>query len=259
MTYAWLDNNSDDVEHVAQRLDEAGLTIRRDKWDLKAGAPLWKQIDVAITDPKKSDAWLIYATQNSLASKKCHEELYYALHRALETRGEDFPILALFPSQVDESLIPAAIQIRLHVSTEDPDWVQRIVAGAKGQTPSVSRPRVEEYEVVRHENAPTGDPYVMEMRPRAGTWSPFFCAVPIAEKGRLRPRITYGPRGIVPQVFAIVAYPDQVSTDGLWWVMAADNVASPTQSYFLHCAATPSEVRFGQANSGRYHFIKAMP
>src|SRR6266852_4431766 len=96
LTYAWLDNATKDVEYIAQRLEDAGLTIRRDKWDLEAGRRLWEQIDAAISDSGESDAWLIYATENSLSSEPCKEEYAYALQRALDARGASYPILPLF-------------------------------------------------------------------------------------------------------------------------------------------------------------------
>src|SRR3712207_6961483 len=42
--------------------------------------------------------------------------LFRSLDRALHTRDENFPVIGLFPSPVDKSLIPAGIRTRLYVS-----------------------------------------------------------------------------------------------------------------------------------------------
>src|SRR3972149_3473502 len=128
LTYAWEDNKGNDVDFVAQELVNKGIDIKLDRWNLTAGKRLWEQIESFIRDPAKSDGWLFYATQNSLGSEKCKEEYYYALDRALETRGGEFPVIALFPTTVDESLIPTGIKTRLFVSITDPEWKERIIA-----------------------------------------------------------------------------------------------------------------------------------
>jgi hypothetical protein len=53
------------------------------------------------------------------ASQTNREERAYALDRALSTRGGDFPIIALFPSSVETSLIPASIRVRLDLDAGD--------------------------------------------------------------------------------------------------------------------------------------------
>src|SRR4030042_5674317 len=121
LTYAWDDNKDSDIDFTAQELIRTGLDVKLDRWNLTAGKRLWEQIESFIQDPTKSDGWLLYATQNSLGNQKCKEEYYYALGRAFETRGGDFPVIALFPATVDESLIPAGIKSRLFVSLHAPD------------------------------------------------------------------------------------------------------------------------------------------
>lgn len=63
LTYAWEDNRSGDVDFVAQELVEAGVEIKLDRWNLKAGVRLWNQIAEFIQDPAHSNAWILYATQ----------------------------------------------------------------------------------------------------------------------------------------------------------------------------------------------------
>ena len=130
LTYAWEDNKEGDVDFVAQELEQAGVSVKLDRWNLKAGKRLWEQIEHFIQDPQESDAWVLYATANSLGSEACKEEFAYALDRALRSRGQDFPVVGLFPGTVDEDLIPAGIRTRLYVSLTDPDWKERIKAAA---------------------------------------------------------------------------------------------------------------------------------
>src|SRR3990172_9019253 len=96
LTYAWEDNKEGDVDFVAQELEQAGVSVKLDRWNLKAGKRLWEQIEHFIQDPQESDAWVLYATANSLGSEACKEEFAYALDRALRSRGQDFPVVGLF-------------------------------------------------------------------------------------------------------------------------------------------------------------------
>ena len=184
LTYAWEDNRSGDVDFVAQELVEAGVEIKLDRWNLKAGVRLWNQIAEFIQDPAHSNAWILYATQNSLGSEPCREEFAYALERALKGRGESFPVIGLFPGRVDKQLIPPGISTRLYVSLTDPDWKTRVAAALEGKDPSIQRPNVQPYEVRVHRDvrgAPGGGPIVIELRPRAGTWVPFFLNIASVE------------------------------------------------------------------------------
>src|SRR5258705_9124152 len=87
ITYSWKDNQDGDVDFIAQELVRAGLAIKLDRWNIQAGKRLWEQIEKFITDADQCDGWIMYATQNSLASEPCREELAYALDRALSMRG----------------------------------------------------------------------------------------------------------------------------------------------------------------------------
>ena len=71
LSYAWNDNDSSDVDFAAQELIAAGLQIKLDRWDVQAGKRLWEQIEQLIQNPSLSDAWILYATQNSLGSEPC--------------------------------------------------------------------------------------------------------------------------------------------------------------------------------------------
>ncbi len=249
ITYAWNDNNDRDVDFVAQELIRSGLVVKLDRWNLQAGRRLWEQIDYFITNPNASDAWLLYATQNSLGSEACKEEFAYALDRALHSRGNNFPVIGLFPSTIDANLIPASIRTRLYVSITDPDWKERIKSAAEGRTPNILLPNVEPYSLTLHNlTGRTDSRYAIEVRPRAGTWSPFVAAIPNGEKDRVNPHIQHGPRNVIPQGGILINKGSVISNDGAWYCLFAQNEATPTQSYFIFCNELPSQLLFGVMN-----------
>jgi len=243
LTYAWEDNKEGDVDFVAQELEQAGVSVKLDRWNLKAGKRLWEQIEHFIQDPQESDAWVLYATANSLGSEACKEEFAYALDRALRSRGQDFPVVGLFPGTVDEDLIPAGIRTRLYVSLTDPDWKERIKAAAEGRSAAIAQAPVQAYFLRVHEE-PSGR-YSIEVRPRAGSWSPFIAAIPLVEREKVNPSIMHGPAGRVPRGGMLVMSGRGESQDKRWWLMRAQNEATPTQSYYVHCNALPSALLFG--------------
>lgn len=253
VTYAWDDNADGDVDFAAQELIKAGVKVRLDRWNLSAGKRLWEQIEQFIQDPSESDGWLLYATQASLGSQACKEEFAYALDRALDTRGGDFPVIALFPAPVDEGLIPAGIKTRLFVSLTDPDWKERIVAAVERREATITRSEVEPYELRVHEwEAGGAEACIIEMRPRAGTWSPFVVAIPAAEHETVAPMLNHGAARRPPTGPVVTAFlhnvREGVSADGRWWFVSAGNEASPTQSYYVTCQVRPSIVVFGVAD-----------
>jgi len=245
LTYAWADNKNGDVDFAAQELTRTGLDIKLDRWNLSAGKRLWEQIERFIQAPSLSDGWLLYATQASLGNEKCKEEFAYALDRALEKRGGDYPIIALFPASVDNELIPAGIKTRLFVSLTDPDWKERIIAAIQRRSPNITKSQVEPYALTVHQ---LGEQYAIEVRPRAGTWSPFFAAIPMNEKDSVAPRLHHGAAKRAPTLaIATILYSsrEMVSDDGKLWLLGAANEATPTQSYYLICRQLPTFLCFG--------------
>lgn len=194
ITYAWDDNKNQDVDFIAQELSSVGIDVRLDRWTIGAGTRLWDQIQEFISSDKESDGWLLIATENSLASEPCREEFAYAIDRALSTRGDVFPVIALFPRRVDDQLIPPAIKVRHYLSLIDPDWKERIKAALEHRDPNVGRPAVAPYELTIHRGHRSGR-IIVEARPRAGRWRPVIAAVPIAEKD-CKPMIFIEPSGM---------------------------------------------------------------
>jgi len=251
LTYAWEDNKEQDVDFIAQELIRAGVDVKLDRWNLTAGRRLWEQIESFIQDPEKSDGWILYATQASLGSEACKEEFAYALDRALNTRGEEFPVIGLFPSPVDKNLIPACIKTRLYVSITDPDWKERIISAIEGRTPDITKALIKPYVITVHKlNRSDEIKLAIEVRPRAGTWSPFLAAVPIDEKNRTLPntlpKLYHGPANRTDfGVGILFGVREGVSSNGKLWMISADNEATPTQSYYIICKELPSFLLFG--------------
>lgn len=254
ISYAWADNENDDVTFVAQQLTR-DLDVQMDRWNLTAGHPLWEQIAGFITNPEKSDGWMVYATQNSLASSACKEELAYALDRALSTRGDTFPLIALFPSAVDQNLIPASIRVRLFVSLTDPDWQERVVSALHGRMPSVNTQEIKPFFFKQHPGVPHF-PYVVEVRPRAGVWHPFAVAVPVTEKESSGLALRSGSTGMVPPIAGVVmTRGEEITPDGRYFVQHGFEAATPTNSYYIFFKTLPSSFAFGQINTpGQMHF-----
>ncbi|HSH64733.1 MAG TPA: toll/interleukin-1 receptor domain-containing protein [Bacteroidia bacterium] len=246
ITYSWDDNKTGDVEFIAQEIEKVGLHVKLDRWNIQAGKRLWEQIDKFITSENECDAWAIVATQNSLGSESCKEEVAYALDRALNTRGQIFPILGIFPSTVDKDIIPSAIKTRLYVSLKDPDWVERITSALENKSPNIQKPNLEPYTVETRKTVDGRN--AIEVRPRAGTWAPFFFGIPLSEKARVNATILKGPKGTVPTRGILTNYGELQSTDKSWWIIYADDEATPTVSYYLLCTELPTRICFGVAD-----------
>ena len=254
ITYAWDDNQHGDIDFIAQELEQAGLEVKLDRWNISAGQRLWEQIEIFISSPEQSDAWLLVATNNSLASEPCKEEYAYALDRALNIRGQNYPVIALFLGSVDQSLIPAGIRTRLYISITDPDWKERIVAAAEGRAYQIQRQQIQPFYIHVHRNQSGSKPIAIEVRPRAGVWAPFIAAIPMVEKEKVDPNIMIGPRDVPTNSGMLINCGEGVSPDGKMWVMSAGNQATPTESYYIWCKSMPSMLVFGDNEHG--HIFK---
>lgn len=254
LTYSWTDNPQGDVDFIAQELERAGLTVRLDRWNLTAGRRLWEQIGEELSKPDLT-AWIILATANSCGSQACKEELAYALDRALDKKGAGFPVIALFPSAVEADLLPASLKTRLCVSLMDQAWIERCKSAAERRAPAVPRQQQEPYHAQVHEVSESSfGKYAIELRPRAGSWAPFFAAIPLQEKESVKMTLAYGPKNHVPNG-SMLWSPSEGESDGRWACWAS-NEATPTMSYYVFCTALPSSLDFGQLNAPRAHQIK---
>lgn len=255
ITYAWKDNKDKDVDFIAEELIQAGVNIKLDRWNIEAGKRLWEQIERFIADPKECDAWIMYATQNSLASEPCREELAIALDRALKTRGGSFPIIGLVPSHVESGLLPAAIRTRLYVDLSDPDWKDRIVSAVTGRERARKAGELTPYVETEYP-PPAGFLFAVEVRPRAGVWHPFAVAIKKEEQDKVGLVVRDGPRGILPPPNSgHIGGGSGLSDDRQWFVTKGYNAATPTHSYYIFCKGIPSTIAFGQlGDSGQMYF-----
>jgi len=250
ITYSWTDNQDRDVDFIAQELIGAGVHVKLDRWSLAAGNRLWDQIANFISNRSESDAWLFYATQNSLASEPCREELAYALDRALKSRGEEFPMIALFPSSVEQQLIPTSIHVRLFVSLSDPDWKERVVAAVEGRSLSATIIPVQPFVLQSISPVPEPFKFTIGFRPRAGVWYPFVFAVPASEKDRVGFMLRSGPPRRSPNPGGVVFKRGEgLSPSGRWYFELGGEAASPTNSYYAFLKEMPSVLLFGQEGS----------
>lgn len=238
LTYAWKDNEDDDVDYVIQTLRSEGIEVKYDRVQLLAGRRLWAAIDRGISDPQSTDGWAIYLTKNSLQSEPCQEELSYALDRALRTKGGDFPIIGIFPAPVDRTLIPSSIATRLYVDLRQPDWSSKIYYGLKREIFS-SQKDVAPFVIKYHHNK---NELIIEIRSRAGRWYPAYFAVPESELPLVR-LASYGPAGS-PPISAMVARRDVVLDNGFRAVELSHSVDSQNSMY-IYVNSEPSTFAFG--------------
>lgn len=259
ITYAWDDNKDKDVDFIAQELGGEGLEVKLDRWNINAGKRLWEQIEQFIQNEDESDCWILYATENSLGSEPCKEEFAYALDRALDNRGSDYPVIGLFPSAVDKNLIPAGIKTRLYVSTSDPDWKDRIIAAAEGRSPKINRQKIDPY-VVRNHTVEGG--HLIEIRPRAGSWYPFTVGIPLKEKDLLgnSPLLLPGALNEPPKPSGgfILEYRGsgeaETSDGSKWMTVTHKEEATPAKSFYLFVTSLPTKLIFG-SSKGKQHVV----
>lgn len=259
ITYAWEDNKDKDIDFIAQELEEEGLDVKLDRWNINAGKRLWEQIEQFIQNEDKSDCWILYATENSLGSEPCKEEFAYALDRALDNRGNDYPVIGLFHSAVDKNLIPAGIRTRLYVTTADPDWKERIKAAAEGRSPQINRQKIDPYVVRNH---PVEGGHLIEIRPRAGSWFPFIVGIPLKEKDLFgkSPLLLPGALNDPPKTNGsfIIEYRgsgEAETNDGSkWMTVTHKEEATPGKSFYLFVTSLPTKLIFG-SRKGKQHIV----
>lgn len=252
ITYAWEDDEEQDVDYIAQELGNAGLEVKLDRWNIGAGKRLWEQIEYFIQDPSECDAWILFATPNSLSSEACKEEFSYALDRALNSRGAEFPIIGLFQSAVDRELIPAGIRTRLYVSTNDPNWKERIKAAAEGRDVDIKKTSLDPYVIKKHL---AYDGKIIEVRPRAGEWYPFVAGFPMEEKNVIGEpfEVIPGPPSTPPNpkggfIHNYLGKGGATNRNKKWWTLRPQESAKPSKSMYIVTLRFPSKLFFGALN-----------
>jgi hypothetical protein len=167
LTYAWSDNDEGDFDYLVQQLESNGIPTIYDKISLLPGRKLWKQIADKIEKGSLS-AWAYLITPNSLSSAACQEELAYALQRAINTRGEEFPLIGLL-HKVSIRDVPLTLRVRLCVNLANPDWIEEVRAGFEGIPPQRKIQEQLPYIIKIHNRYLNRDNFcAIEVRPRFG-------------------------------------------------------------------------------------------
>ena len=89
-----MDNEQRDFDYLTQTLADIDIQARYDRVTLVPGRDLWQQIGQQIVE-EPLDGWAYLPTPASIVNQRCREELTYALGRALNSRGRDFPLIGL--------------------------------------------------------------------------------------------------------------------------------------------------------------------
>jgi TIR domain len=241
LTYAWKDNETEQVDFVAQELRKAGLEVMVDRVALIAGRRLWPQIAAQIEKPENSDAWAIYVTENSLRSEPCQEELAIALDRALRSRGDAYPLIGIFPAPIDSTIVPPAIRTRLYVDLTDSNWVERVRSSAQNELPSIEPQEIESFvsRVGRF-----GDGWYIEIHPRAGRWLPTFVIVQPDEIDQLTGQVV-GPSNFVTGTGTIHTNDLFRNSDNRRCGWQINSALTAQESLYQFWRQLPSEIKFG--------------
>src|SRR2546422_10849977 len=124
LTYSHDDNEAGNFDWAVQELEKAGVQVEYDEIVLVPGRRLWPQIENRILEPSLK-GWGILLTSTSLQSQACLEELEYARLRAMNSKGEEFPLIGL-GDRGAAAEIPLAIRARLYIDLKDPTWHRKV-------------------------------------------------------------------------------------------------------------------------------------
>lgn len=169
----------------------------------------------------------------------------------MSAKGKTFPVFALLHHIAPRDM-PPALRIRLGISLEDQDWVERVLAAVKGVSPGFVSTGIPDYVLTEHK---TEDGYCLEIRPRFERIAPFAVAVDYHEKasGNVT-RCDPGPANTIPAGHVAYKWIDSETTltDGTHaWVWGADNEANSTSSYYLFYKRRPKRIWFGHQQNLR--------
>jgi hypothetical protein len=252
LTYAWKDNQDQDVDHLVEELKRVGLEVAFDRAHIIPGQRLWPQIDKGISDPQ-TDGWAILATENSLSSEPCLEELAYALDRALRTRGAEFPLIGIFPAPIDRTMIPSAIATRLYFNLRQSNWARLVADGVEKRRPFGPTRNISSF-IGRVHNVNCQE--VLEIRPRSGRWYPGVIGVPKA--GALKVKMVMpGPSGH-PTLSGMVSTATAESSDGQWTYSVAYHAIDALNAlYVTFDGPLQGQISFGGGEEGGIYFVNS--
>ncbi len=246
LTYAWKDNEDQNLDYIVQELDKLDLTVKYDRRNLIQGQRLWDQIGAQISDHNLCEAWGILLTGNSLKSGPCMEELAYALDRTIEAKGEHFPMFALMTNSITSKDLPPSLKVRLCIPLINNDWKKQVEAACHQRPTGFTPQNLSDFVMTEHI---TDNGFCLEIRPRFDRIAPVAIVVDIDEKlsGNVFDS-SLGPAGRVPTGCVAHSRIDSETTltDGnKAWVWGADNETNSTYSYFLFYKSRPKRIWFG--------------
>lgn len=247
LTYAWKDNEDNDIDFIISELDKNKIDVKFDRRNLIPGQRLWQQISKNITNPNECEAWGIVLTKNSINSEACIEELSYALDRALSVEDSTFPIFALLHGILPNEL-PPILKIRLCIVLENNnDWVNQVISAIDKTSPGFIPLKELSKFIFREHKIEKG--YCLEIKPRFDRISPFAIVVDYQEKesGNVT-KYSFGPSGIIPSGYVAFNSVDSETTltDGTHcWVWGASNEINSATSVFLFYKNRPKRIWFG--------------
>ncbi|MEW6142602.1 MAG: TIR domain-containing protein [Chloroflexota bacterium] len=167
ITYAWQDSIEGDFDYLVQQLYQARIPALYDKVALVPGRRLWDQIAQKISGEPLS-GWAYLITPKSLSREACKEELAYALQRALEVKGGEFPLIGLL-HQVSIRDVPLPLRVRLCINLANPDWIEEVRAATLGRPPHRTTQSQSSIVIKLHRTyLGSPDNVAVEFRPRFG-------------------------------------------------------------------------------------------
>jgi len=106
LSHGWCDATL--VTQFGEALEQSGIPVFLDKWDIPSGGMVWTTIDKAIDEASKL---VLFLSRDSLTGKGVHEELDRGLQKAYEKHGEVFIVpVALDPYEDIAPLLPIRVR-----------------------------------------------------------------------------------------------------------------------------------------------------
>lgn len=249
ITYAWSDNNEGDFDYLVEELKNNGILAIYDKISLIPGRKLWTQIADRIEKGTLA-AWAYLITPDSLSSPACQEELAYALQRALNTKGDEFPLIGLL-HKVSIRDVPLALRVRLCINLANPDWIEEVRAGVEGIPPKRAIPEQLPYIIKIHNRYLNQDNHcAIEIRPRFGEIAYWRLAFP--SDGPQPFQWGAGPAnggGISSmQIGTLMGEYENIGGVAMKFIGAGTSLSPSTSAYAVFNGSLPKKFFFGKSN-----------
>ena len=248
-TYAWSDNDEGDFDYLVQELKSNGILSIYDKISLIPGRKLWVQIADKI-EKESLSAWAYLITPNSITSSACQEELAYAVRRALDTKGNEFPLIGLLHN-VSIQDVPLALRVRSCVNLANPDWIEEIRAGVEGVPPSRKTQTQLPYIVKTHDRYFNQvNQNAIEIRPRFGEIAYWRLAFPSDGPQPIHWGAGSSNGGGISsiQIGTITGEYDNIGGVPMKFIGAGSSLSPSTSAYAVFEGSLPKRFFFGKSN-----------